>query len=125
MYELTILSHFSGAHRLRSLRGQCEELHGHNWKIEVSVTSKRLHKGGIVIDFGILKQKLAGVLKALDHTYLNDLPYFSKREPSSENIAKYVFDRLEVELKGQPVSLGQVTAWESESACATYFGRSS
>ena len=122
MYELTILSHFSGAHRLRSLHGQCEELHGHNWKIEVSVTSKRLKKGGIVLDFGILKQKVARVLKGLDHTYLNELLYFSKREPSSENIAKYVFDRLKVELKGQPVILKQVTAWESETASATYSG---
>jgi len=122
VYELTILSHFSGAHRLRYLHGQCEALHGHNWKIEVSVTSKRLNKGGIVIDFGILKQRVARVLKALDHTYLNDLPSFSKREPSSENIAKYVFDRLKAELKGQPVILRQVTAWESETACATYIG---
>jgi len=122
VYELTILSHFSGAHRLRSLHGQCEELHGHNWKIEVSVTSRRLNKGGMVVDFGILKQRVARVLKALDHTYLNELPYFSKKEPSSENIAKFVFDRLKAELKGQPVVLSQVTAWESETACATYIG---
>ena len=124
MYEITIHSHFSGAHRLRYLHGKCEELHGHNWKVEVSVVSNRLEKEGVVIDFGILKQKLERVLKPLDHTYLNDLPYFSGIEPSSENIAKYIFDRLKRELKGHPGTLKKVTAWESETSSATYFGRS-
>jgi 6-pyruvoyltetrahydropterin/6-carboxytetrahydropterin synthase len=123
MYEISITSHFSGAHRLRYLHGKCEELHGHNWKIEVSIVSNRLGKEGVVIDFGILKQKVEKVLKSLDHTYLNDLPYFSGIEPSSENISKYIFDKVKCELKGDPVSLKKVTAWESETACATYFGR--
>jgi 6-pyruvoyltetrahydropterin/6-carboxytetrahydropterin synthase len=123
MYEIAVTSHFSGAHRLRYLHGKCEELHGHNWKVEVSVVSNRLSKEGVVIDFGILKQKLEKVLKLLDHTYLNDLPYFSGIEPSSENIAKYIFDKLKRELKEYRVTLKRVTAWESENACATYFGR--
>ena len=122
MYEITVTSHFSGAHRLRYLHGKCEELHGHNWKVAVSVVSNRLGKEGVVIDFGILKQKVEKILKPLDHTYLNDLPYFSGIEPSSENIAKYVFDRLKSELKGLPGALKKVTAWESETSSATYFG---
>lgn len=123
MYEITVISHFSGAHRLRYLHGKCEELHGHNWKVEVSVVSNRLGKEGMAIDFGILKQKVEKVLKSLDHTYLNDLPYFSGIEPSSENISKYIFDKVKRELKGRTVTLKKVTAWESETACATYFGR--
>jgi 6-pyruvoyltetrahydropterin/6-carboxytetrahydropterin synthase len=123
MYEITVTSHFSGAHRLRYLHGKCEELHGHNWKVEVSVVSNRLGKEGVVTDFGILKQKVEKVLKLLDHTYLNDLPYFSGIEPSSENIAKYIYDKLKNDLKGNPGSLNKVTAWESETASATYFGR--
>jgi 6-pyruvoyltetrahydropterin/6-carboxytetrahydropterin synthase len=123
MYEIAVTSHFSGAHRLRYLHGKCEELHGHNWKVEVSVVSNRLGKEGVVIDFGILKQKVEKILKSLDHTYLNDLPHFSGIEPSSENIAKYIFDRLKSELKGHSVNLKKVTAWESETSCATYFGR--
>lgn len=123
MYELTVISHFSGAHRLRYLHGKCEELHGHNWKVEVLVSSSKLNQEGVVIDFKILKQKLEKVLKSLDHTFLNDLPYFSGQEPSSENIAKYVFDRLKVELKGFSVKMAKVSAWESETSCATYFGR--
>jgi len=123
MYEITVLSHFSGAHRLRYLHGKCEELHGHNWKVEVSLVSDKLNKEGVVIDFEILKQKLKKILKFLDHTYLNDLPYFSGKEPSSENIARYIFDKLKGELKNHPVTLKKVTAWESETACATYLGR--
>lgn len=123
MYKITVLSHFSAAHRLRHLRGKCEELHGHNWKVEVSVVSNRLNKEGVVIDFNILKKKVERVLKTLDHTFLNDLRYFSRREPSSENISKFIFDRLKTELKGHPAILKEVTAWESETSCATYSGR--
>jgi len=123
MYEISVQSHFSGAHRLRYLRGKCEELHGHNWKVEVSVISNRVGKDGVVIDFGILKQKVDKVLKPLDHTYLNELPSFSGTEPSSESIAKYIFDRIKTELKGHSVTLKRVTAWESETSSATYFGR--
>jgi 6-pyruvoyltetrahydropterin/6-carboxytetrahydropterin synthase len=123
MYEITVLSHFSAAHRLRYLHGRCEELHGHNWKVEVSVGSNRLGKEGVAIDFGVLKQKVEKVLRPLDHNYLNDLPYFSGREPSSENIAKYIFDKLKSELNRYSVNVKKVTAWESESSCATYYGR--
>jgi len=105
MYEITVTSQFSGAHRLRYLHGKCEELHGHNWKVEVSVVSSRLGKDGVVIDFGILKQKVEKVLNSLDHTYLNDLSYFSGIEPSSENIAKYIYDRLKSEWKGHSATL--------------------
>ena len=123
MYEITVFSHFSSAHRLRYLHGKCEELHGHNWKVEASVVSDRLNKEGVVIDFKVLKQKVEKVLKPLDHTYLNDLRYFSGKEPSSENIAKVIFDKLKAELKGHHAILKRVTAWESETACVTYFGR--
>jgi len=123
MYKIAVLSHFSAAHRLRYLHGKCEELHGHNWKVEVSVSARQLNKEGIVIDFQLLKKKVEKILKSLDHTFLNDLAYFSKREPSSENIAKYIFDRLKAELKGHSAVLKEVTAWESETSSATYSGR--
>lgn len=124
MYEVTVWSYFSGAHRLRHLQGKCEELHGHNWKVEVTVASPKLNREGVVIDFKILKSKLEKVLKALDHSYLNDLPYFSKVEPSSENIAKYIFKHLSIELRNYPVSLNKVCTWESETSYATYWGKS-
>ena len=123
MYVLTVLSHFAGAHRLRHLHGKCEALHGHNWKIEVAVTSNQLGKEGIVIDFGILKKKVEKVLKTLDHKFLNELPFLSRKEPSSENIAFYVFSQMEKDLKRYPVTVHSVTAWESETACATYLAK--
>lgn len=125
MYEITVTSHFAGAHRLRHLHGKCENLHGHNWKVEVSVVSKRLNKEGVVIDFKILKKKMEQVLNQLDHTYLNELPHFLKAEPSSENIARYIFEEMQKELKGHPATLKKVSAWESETSCATYLGRQS
>jgi len=76
-----------------------------------------------VIDFTIRKKTVEKVLKSLDHHYLNDLPYFSRKEPSSENIARYIFDRMNEKLKGHPATLRKVSAWESETACATYLGR--
>ena len=123
MYVIRILSHFSGAHRLRYLHGRCEELHGHNWKVEVAVAGRRLNKEGVLIDFQVLKKKVDKILRTLDHTFLNNLPCFSKREPSSENIARYVFDQLKKELKGHTAVLREVTAWESETSSATYSGR--
>ena len=122
MYEITILAHFAAAHQIRHLHGRCEELHGHNWKIEVTVASRRLGRKGIVLDFGVLKQEVAKVVKSLDHTYLNGLPYFSKKEPSSENIAKYIFDQLVPVIRSYRVALKRVCAWESETAYASYLG---
>ncbi len=124
MFELTVSSQFSGAHRLRHLHGKCEELHGHNWKVEASVSSNRLNRDGVVIDFKILKEKLEKVLRSLDHHYLNDLPCFSKGEPSCENIARYIFNQLKKELRRYSTSLSKVTVWESDTTHATYQERS-
>jgi len=120
MYEIKIEDRFSGAHLIRNYHGKCEALHGHNWKVEVLVASESLDEGGMVLDFKILKESTRRVLETLDHKYLNELPDFLEVNPSSENIARYVFDRLNPLLKGHKVVLKKVTAWESETACASY-----
>jgi len=120
MYELTVSSHFSAAHQLRDYGGKCEELHGHNWRVDVVVRGDALGPGGMVIDFQILKQETEGILDTLDHRYLNDLEYFQKTEPSSENIARYIFEALEGRLSAHDVRLYKVTAWESTRAGASY-----
>ncbi len=122
MFEIMVKSQFSAAHRLRNLHGKCEQLHGHNWKVEVSVESKRLNREGLVMDFEVLKQKLNNILKEFDHKFLNELPYFMKKEPSSENIAKYIFIKLKKDLKKYRVVLKKVSTWESETSCASYYG---
>ncbi len=117
MYRIKVESDFSSAHNLREYKGKCEELHGHNWRVEVEVSSEKLDKTGMVLDFSFLKEKLNKILEGLDHKYLNDTPYFKKINPTSENIAKYIYDRL----KGLKIDVASVTVWESEKARATYY----
>jgi 6-pyruvoyltetrahydropterin/6-carboxytetrahydropterin synthase len=122
MYELVIIAQFSAAHNLRNYHGKCERLHGHNWRVEVFVRADALGKGGMVLDFRILREETEKALEALDHQYLNDLPFFQKEEPSSENIARYVYNALEERLLPYGVRSHKVTAWESEGAGASYLG---
>ncbi len=121
MYELKIITHFSAAHRLRDFHGVCENLHGHNWKIEVYVEGKKLGKEGILCDFKLIKEKTEKILKELDHSYLNELPFFKEENPSSENIARYIFIALSKELNDGNIRVAKVTAWESDTACASYY----
>ena len=121
MYRISIERHFDAAHYLREYEGKCENLHGHNWKIEVCVTSETLDATGLAIDFGILKKHVNGVVDMLDHKFLNDLEPFKHQNPSSENIARYVADKLALSLQEQAIRVSRVTAWESETACATYY----
>ncbi len=121
MYELKIVSHFAAAHRLRDFRGACENLHGHNWKIEVYVQGEKLGKDGILCDFKLIKEKTEKILKELDHTYLNEHPFFKEQNPSSENIARFIFYALSKELNNENLKVTKVTAWESETACASYY----
>jgi len=116
MYSLKVEGSFSSAHNLRGYKGKCEELHGHNWRIEVIVKSEELNNIGIVVDFKELKQKLNAVLEEMDHKYLNKLSYFKKVNPTSENIAKYIYKKLVIQI---PL-LDSVTVWENATSCATY-----
>jgi len=121
MYELKITDQFAAAHQLRGIQGGCENLHGHNWKIEVSVAGSRLGSDGLLIDFRAIKRETKSILGTLDHQFLNDLAAFKDTEPSSENIARYLFDSLSERLNTEDVRISRVTAWESDSACATYW----
>jgi 6-pyruvoyltetrahydropterin/6-carboxytetrahydropterin synthase len=121
MFELKIITHFSAAHQLKEFRGACESLHGHNWKIEVFVTSDVLDDSGVVIDFRILKKHVGHIMETLDHTFLNDLNPFKDMNPSSENIARYVAEQLAPLLEKRQIAVSRVTAWESDNACATYY----
>ncbi|MBI4335881.1 MAG: 6-carboxytetrahydropterin synthase QueD [Candidatus Omnitrophica bacterium] len=116
MYEVRIISDFSAAHMLRHYKGKCENMHGHNWKVEVSLSSGKLDRLGMVVDFKSLKKTVGLILEKLDHKNLNDLSYFKKANPTSENIAKYIYDRI----KDRGAGPRTVTVWESETACATY-----
>ncbi len=124
MYEVKIISDFAAAHQLRNFRGRCENLHGHNWKIEVVVRGTELEDSGVLVDFGEVKQVTRDLLAQVDHCYLNDHPFFAERNPSSENIACFLFEGLSKRLDGGACWVHSVSAWESNDACATFFGES-
>jgi 6-pyruvoyltetrahydropterin/6-carboxytetrahydropterin synthase len=121
MFELMIETQFSAAHQLRCYKGKCEKLHGHNWKIQVYVLSERLNDIDIAIDFHELKKLTGEIIAPLDHSFLNDIFPFTEKNPSSENIAKWIYDSLKKRLGGDDIDLSAVTVWESETASATYF----
>ena len=120
MYELKITSQFAAAHQLRALVGGCENLHGHNWKVEVTVVGDSLGDDGLLMDFRIIKGHTKEIIDDLDHKYLNEIGAFEFMEPSSENIAHHIFKTLSDRLDVDGVRVSKVTAWESESACASY-----
>ena len=121
MFFIKIITDFSAAHRLENFYGKCESLHGHNWKVEVFLLGDRLDEAGLVKDFGVVKAKAREVLAELDHKYLNELPVFRQQNPSSENLARYLFERLGAALNGEGVRVSRVSVWESETSCASYF----
>ena len=122
MFELRIITGFAAAHRLTMVGEKCENLHGHNWKVEVYVQGQQLDEGGVLVDFGIVKTHVRDLMKTLDHKFLNDLEYFQNgTPPSSENIARYVAEGLTTRLNRPDVKVSRVTAWESDNAAATYF----
>jgi len=120
MYELKVLTRFAAAHQLQVAQ-KCENLHGHNWKVEVCVEGDHLDDAGVLIDFGVIKRHVRDIMKELDHKFLNELDAFKDSyPPSSENIARYVAVRLQRAIKNAAVKVCSVTAWESDDACATY-----
>jgi len=122
MYELQITTQFAAAHQLRNFRGKCEKLHGHNWRIDVFVEGEKLNDAGLLIDFKDLKDATNKILDELDHSFLNELPQFKDQNPSSENIAAYIFTKLSSELNDTNIKVSKVTAWESDTASSSYSG---
>lgn len=120
MYELKVVTRFAAAHQLTMVGSKCENMHGHNWRVEVYVTGEKLNAAGVLVDFREIKAHLAEVMEKLDHRYLNELDYFSDENPSSENIAYFVAMELQAKIDNSSARISRVTAWESEDACATY-----
>jgi 6-pyruvoyltetrahydropterin/6-carboxytetrahydropterin synthase len=119
MYELSIRGHFDAAHALHGYPGECRNLHGHTWDVEVVVRGTQLDEVGIVYDFKTLKTDLAAVLEPLDHGYLNDVPPFDTENPTAENLSRYIYERLSATV-GSAVEVVEVSVWESPVARITY-----
>ncbi len=121
MYRLKVVTSFAAAHNLNNYQGECENLHGHNWRVEVVVKARELDKAGLCIDFKILKAETKELLATLDHKYLNELAQFRGLSPSSENISRFIFAELGKKLNDGNVTVEMITVWESDFACASYY----
>lgn len=118
MFKICVESEFCAAHKLNNYLGACENLHGHNFKVEAIVKCKNLNQTYIGIDFKELKASLKDILSTLDHKYLNEIEYFSKTNPTSEMIAKYIFEKLKPSIKD--CNLYSVSVYETPTSKATY-----
>ena len=116
MFEIKVKADFSAAHNLRNYEGKCEKLHGHNWIAEASFRYEKLDENGLAVDFRIAKTALKNAIEELDHSYLNELGSFKKINPTSENIAKFIFDSIRKKIK----DIYSVAVWENERSCAVY-----
>lgn len=120
MFEIMIRTRFAAAHQLALSGRKCENLHGHNWKVEVFVKGNSLDHAGVLYDFGLLKQDVKAIMEELDHKFLNELKeLFPAGSPSSERIAVYIAERLAPQLP-PGITVSRVNAWESDDSCATY-----
>lgn len=120
MFELKVVTNFAAAHQLKMVAKKCENLHGHNWKVEVCVAGETLNDAGVLVDFGEIKKHLSKVIAMLDHKFLNELEFFHDGNPSSENIAMYIAKTLRAAINEDSIKVTRVTTWESEDSCATY-----
>lgn len=117
MWELKVESSFAAAHHLLNYEGECENQHGHNWKVEVYIEGNKLDKSNILLDFKVLKKFLKDVLQTLDHKDLNELEFFKNQSPSSEIICRYIYYALKKDVP----NLKKVSVWETANACSSYF----
>lgn len=119
MFELTVRDDFSSAHFLRDYDGQCRNLHGHTWKVAVTVSGSDLDRIGVMADFVGMKKQLKVILDRLDHACLNDLDFFRENNPTAENLARYIYTAYKPLIA--PVHLVKVRVWESERADVVYY----
>jgi len=121
MFEVTIEETFAAGHALRNYRGKCENVHGHNYRCQVTLEGTELDEIGLLVDFVELKRVVHGVLDRLDHQWLNEFPPFDVLNPSAENMARYVYQQVAEGLKlRNGVRIALVKLWETDTAYATY-----
>jgi len=121
MYKLNVTSQFASAHRLDGYEGACRNLHGHNWKVRVGIECETTDKIGMTIDFGVVKTELNKLMNYLDHSFLNELPCFKNQNPTSENIAKFIFEEMKKNVTVAGCKVVDVEVWESEKSSMIYF----
>jgi len=121
MYKLNVTSDFSSAHKLDGYEGLCKNLHGHNWKVRIGIMCEKVDNIGMTIDFGEVKKNLKEIMMMLDHTYLNELDHFKGINPTSENIAKFIYKEMKKRIEVPFCKMTDVEVWESDITSMVYF----
>jgi 6-pyruvoyltetrahydropterin/6-carboxytetrahydropterin synthase len=124
MFEVSVEDSFAAGHALRGYRGKCENPHGHNYKVQITLHGERLDNIGLLFDFKDLKSAMNEVIDRLDHKFINDIAPFTEMNPSAENMAKYFYDEMNMLLRDRTegrVQVKQVKMWETDTTAATYF----
>jgi len=117
MFELKAQMYFSAAHHLLNYNGKCENMHGHNWLVEAFVKGCELDKSNILVDYKVIKANLKEILDYLDHKDINELPEFKEVSPSSEVLAKYIYEKMKEKLP----QTSKISIWETSTSCASYW----
>ena len=120
MFEVTIEQTFAAGHALRNYHGKCENVHGHNYRCQLTMEGEDLDDTGLLVDFVLLKKVVGAVIDRMDHQWLNDFPPFDVLNPSAENIAKFIYDEVIKGIQTPRVRLGSVKLWETDTSFATY-----
>ena len=122
MFQVSVEETFSSGHALRGYKGKCENPHGHNYRVQVTLEGPQLDHIGLLVDFTHLKEVMRAIIKRLDHQFINDLEPFTTVNPSAENMAKYFYDEVSGNLKGLPAGahVSDVIVWETDTAMAKY-----
>lgn len=120
MFEISVEYPFAAGHALRGYKGKCENVHGHNYKVQVAVAGEQLNSTGLLMDFVELRAAIKALVERLDHRFLNELPPFDRVNPSAENLAKYFCDELEAHVRAHGLSIRSVTIWETDTTSATF-----
>jgi 6-pyruvoyltetrahydropterin/6-carboxytetrahydropterin synthase len=120
MFEISVEYTFAAGHALRGYKGKCENVHGHNYRVQVMVAGEQLDSSGLLMDFVDLRKGIKGLAERLDHRFLNDLAPFDRVNPSAENMAKYFCDELEPQVRERGLRIQAVTVWETDTTSATY-----
>lgn len=120
MFEVSVEYTFAAGHALRNYKGKCENVHGHNYRVQVTVEGEKLNEAGLLVDFADLKAAIRSLVDRLDHQFLNDLEPFNQVNPSAENLAKHLSDGIGARIEGQGARLQAITVWETDTSSATY-----
>jgi len=121
MYKINVISSFSGAHCLLGYRGACQNLHGHNWQVRVQLITEKTDEIGMALDYKVIKSKLELLLNQFDHQYLNQLSWFKSQNPTSENIARVIYQEMTTVFELENIRVNEVEVWESSQTSIIYY----